>query len=360
MRHAFLLASSALLVSSLVAAGPACSSTTPSVTPSDAASSPPPVGGDGGLPDVAIPPLPPPPAGSLVVDFGPIKVAPGVERTQCVTKKLGNTRKIHVGRFQNRLGDASHHLIVYRVNDTVEQPKPVDCRPFADTLDPTKGAPIMISQKAEDELVLPKGVGFAMEANQLVRLEMHYVNASATEKTVYATSAMVPMNEADLKDEADFLFVGNPDIRLPPRSKTTLGPTFLKLPESHTGVNFFALTGHEHSLGTDVKVAVAPDKTGAGTPVYDVPGWLWNEPKTVVHDPPFTVPPGGGFRFSCSYDNVTDKQVGFGESAGNEMCFFWAYYYPAKGPRVCLHTDQVPGGLDACCPGSSVICNMLK
>ena len=34
------------------------------------------------------------------------------------------------------------------------------------------------------------------------------------------------------------------------------------------------------------------------------------------------------------------------------MCFFWAYYYPSKGAKVCIHSDKIGGGVDFCCPGS--------
>ena len=77
-------------------------------------------------------------------------VAPGVEDTQCVVKRLGNVDSLHVGSVHNVLGDASHHLIVYAVNDTVEQTTPFHCKPFTDTLDPSKGAPLMVTQKKDD------------------------------------------------------------------------------------------------------------------------------------------------------------------------------------------------------------------
>jgi hypothetical protein len=60
--------------------------------------------------------------------------------------------------------------------------------------------------------------------------------------------------------------------------------------------------------------------------------------------------------------NTSEQSVGFGESANDEMCFFWAYYFPSQGARVCVHSDQVSGGIDLCCPGSplcSLIENML-
>jgi hypothetical protein len=240
----------------------------------------------------------------------------------------------------------------------VEQPEPYDCQPFADTLDPSKGSPVMITQKHEETLTLPDAVAFTMQPNQMVRLEMHYLNATSAELEVSATSTFITMPEADFKFEADFLFIGNPDIDIAPHSTATLGPTFMQLPSNLEGSQFFGITGHTHQWGTNVTVAAADASTGPDKPIYDVQGWLWSEPPTVYHDPPFTLPSSGGFRFTCSWNNKGDAQVGFGESASDEMCFFWAYYYPSKGSFVCAHTDQIGSGLDVCCPGNA-LCDYL-
>jgi hypothetical protein len=293
------------------------------------------------------------PDGSFTITFGPVTVPPGVEKTQCVTKRLGNPSALHVGTIHNTLGNASHHMIVYRVNDTTEQTTPYDCQPFTDTLDPTKGSPLMITQKKDEVLTLPQGVAYSIAANQMLRLEMHYINPGSAAVDLTSTSTLIPIADADFKDEADFLFIGNPDVSLPPNATTTLGPSFFKLPADYADAKFFALTGHEHHLGTNVQVQVATSKTDPGTAVYDVPGWNWAEPKTVFPATPFTVPSGSGFRFTCSWNNTTSQTVSFGESANNEMCFFWAYYYPSKGAKVCFHTDRL-GGVDQCCPGSNL------
>jgi len=73
------------------------------------------------------------------------------------------------------------------------------------------------------------------------------------------------------------------------------------------------------------------------------------------------IPTGGGFDFECSWHNTSGSQVGFGESANEEMCFFWAYYYPSQGSKVCFHTDQYGGadGLNICCPGDS-LCSYVE
>ena len=312
-----------------------------------------PIGLDGG----------PAPQGSYSVTFGPEPIAAGQESTKCVVKRLANPASMHVGTVHNVLGPGSHHLIVYRVNDTVERPTPFACKPFSDTLDLTKGSTLMISQKKDDALVLPEGVAYTLGAGQMVRLEMHYINPGATPIMAQATSTFIPIEDAKFKDEADFLFIGTPDIQLAAGESRTFGPMHTKLPAVYDDVTFFAITGHEHQFGTNVLVSTAMSRTDPGTPVYDVKNWLWSEPATVQGN--FKLPTGGGFNFSCSYANTSGGPVKFGESANDEMCFFWAYYYPSKGgAKVCVHTElgQQPGGtgVDACCPADNLICNYLR
>jgi len=301
------------------------------------------------------------PAGtSYTLTVGPLDVPAGTEKTQCVVMHLGNANAMHVNTIHNTLSQGSHHMIVYRSTETQEQLTPFDCVPFTDTLDPAKGTTLMVTQKKDDTLSLPDGVGFALDANQMVRIELHYINASAQPIQVTATSTFVAMDEASFRDAADFLFIGDPDIKIPAHSQFSLGPIFFQLPPEYAGVNFFAITGHEHQYGTNVTVSVAANATDPGASVYDVPNWLWSEPATVQATPPFQIPQNGGFRFTCDWDNTSDNQVSFGESANDEMCFFWAYYYPSQGAKVCMHTTQYMGGYDLCCPGPNLICAAIQ
>jgi hypothetical protein len=337
-----------LLVLVVLSCGGAKTTAPPGEGPGDSGAS--------GNPDSGMPP--PPPAGSYTVTFGPITVGPGQENTQCIVVPLGNPTPIHVGQIHNVLGNASHHMIVYRVNDTTPQPTPFDCQPFTDTLDPTKGSVLMVTQKKDDLLSLPQGVGYTLDANQMLRIEMHFINPLSTAQMLTSTSTMIPIPDGQYQYEAGFLFIGDPDITLPPNAKTTLGPIFFPVPSVYAGAQFFAITGHEHKLGTDVTISTATSAMDPGTSVYNVPNWLWSEPATVTANPPFAIPAGGGFKFTCTWNNTSSTQVAFGESATAEMCFFWAYYYPSVGSKVCLHSDKVAGGLDFCCPGSNY-CSLI-
>jgi hypothetical protein len=295
---------------------------------------------------------------SHVVTWGPVTVQPGEESTRCVVKRLDNAGTIEVGKIVNHLGSGSHHLIVYRLAAGPEQLEPFDCEPFVDVLDPAAGAPLAVTQSADETITLPPGVAFSLAAEQWVRLEIHYINAGLEPIEVAATSTFVEIPEADYRDEADFLFVGNPDIVIDPHTTLSLGPSFLPLPPELTFIDVFAVTGHEHRFGTGVTIARADAPDAPRVVVYDPPSFRWSEPPTIYHDPPFTMAPGGGFEFTCRYNNTSDQQVVFGESATDEMCFFWAYYYPSNGAKVCIHTAQY-GGHDFCCPSAAIECQYL-
>ena len=273
--------------------------------------------------------------GALTVEWGPTEVAAGTEGTRCVVKRLGNESRFFAHQIRNELGATSHHFIVYRVSDTEERPEPFPCQPFTDTLNPSAGAPLMIMQRADDTLTLPDGVVYEFQPNQMIRLELHYVNVTASAQTASATSTFIPIPEDEVVDRADIVFMGETNISIPPQSSASAGPSFIRLPAVLDGASFFAVTGHEHQWGTNVYVEVAESPEAPGVAVYDVPVFLWDEPETVEHDPPFTVPSGGGFKLTCDWTNRSDDQVGFGTSVDDEMCFFWAYYYPSQGAIIC-------------------------
>lgn len=320
-------------------------------------------GGGGGSGD-ATPDAPPVTGEMFRLTYGPVPIAPGQEGTRCIWLRLSNATEIKVHQVHNLLSSSSHHLIVYRDNmDTTEQTTPVDCQPFTGALN-TSGniAPIMITQRADDLLTLPDRVAYTLAPNQMVKVEMHYLNATDAPIDAVATVDFYAADASVIDHEANILFIGSPDIDIAPGAAATLHQ-FFTVPSyvDFSASNIFAITGHTHKLGTDMQVRVAPAKTGPMTDVYSPKPFLWSEPETTTHRPPFSVPKGGGLDFECKYTNTTNQRVKFGESANDEMCFFWAYYYPSQGSKVCVHTDQYGGanGINLCCPGDS-LCSLVE
>ena len=287
----------------------------------------------------------------LSVTWGELAVDPGDEGTRCAVVEVGNATEVKISKIQNV--STSHHLVVYLLDDPATPlSAPITCEPFARALAPGAGAtPLMITQKRDDVLELPGGVAYTFYLNQKIMLELHYFNGTDAPQVATATTTFHVGAPEVIRHEASFLFIGTPDLELPPRAESTVEAYFTP-PESLQGIEYYAITGHTHGLGTDVQVQTAPARGGERTPVYSPSTFLWNEPATQQHRPPFTVPDGGGFHLQCTYHNTTSQTVKWGESATAEMCFFWAYYYPSRGARLCVHSTIVggPEGLDVCCP----------
>jgi Copper type II ascorbate-dependent monooxygenase, C-terminal domain len=282
----------------------------------------------------------------------------GNEDTQCVWMRLSNTAPIKVHQMHNVLSTLSHHLIVYKDDqDTTEQLTPMPCQAFTGALNATgKIQPLAITQKHDDEITLPDGVAYTLDANQMVKLEMHYINTTDAVADASATVDLYAADPATIQNEAGLLFAGSLDIDIPANQQFTLHQ-FLTLPSTFdlSSSHVFAMTGHEHKLGTGVQVNVGMGSAGPLTSVYDPNPFLWSEPITQNFTPDFAVPKNGGFDFTCTYTNTTNAEVKFGENTTDEMCFFWVYYWPSQGSKVCAHTQQLGGaaGYNICCPGDS-------
>jgi len=310
--------------------------------------------GDSGAPDANSVP----PAESYSVVWH--KTIPAyTEEVECVVRRLGNDVPVHINRIRNELGGVSHHLIVYRTPQTVEQPEPAPCESIENLVNDENGQPLMITQRTVEDLQLPEGISFDMEPEQMIRLELHYVNAGSEPLDVTVTSTFYPIADAQYVAAADLLFVGSPDMEIPPGSSYTLGPLFNPYSWELGDSKIFGITGHTHQWGTNVYVELTPAEDQPGTPVYDLVDFNYDEPETIYLDPPLTLPVGGGFRFTCEWNNQSDRWVTFGEEVDDEMCFFWTYYYPSKGPRTCFHSEKAgPNPIDVCCPGDQ-LCNLI-
>jgi hypothetical protein len=307
-------------------------------------------------------------ATALKLHIGDWTMKPKQEVTRCVIKRLDNVDPVFVHALHSKAVKGSHHLIVYRSDDTVEKPEPFDCDPFAETLS-GNNIPLMISQVYEETLTLPAGVAFEFQPKQMIRLEMHFLNYFKEDVTAKADVTFDTLPPAEVKDKADMFFYGTGSFSLPPGKVTTTPWNWLPMWE---GAKVFALTGHEHALGTNVEIAL--QSTGTDAPsqaVYPPPGkaFDWAEPPMAQFDPPLAFDKMGGLSYRCTWNNTTDKTVTFGESANQEMCFLWGYYYPSKGYRMCVNTSEIEQkyarkyGIDLgpyiCCPDDA-LCGLLK
>jgi hypothetical protein len=260
------------------------------------------------------------------VSIGPVTLSPGEERIVCVDKRLPSDHPIDVVQMTSDLTPGGHHIILYKSSATTENTTPFPCQSFRDIL--TGTVPLFIAQKPHTELEFPRGVAYRFPAGQMVRMELHFLNATQAPASIAGTVHLGEATAGTVTDHANLLFWGRVDIDIPAAQQATVGPSFHYFRQ--TDLHIFGVTGHQHHLGTGFKIELANaiDDTAAQT-IYENNDWA--NPPLKSFDPPLSPKDGQGFRFTCSYDNTTSQTVKFGESVNDEMCFLWAYYYPDEG-----------------------------
>lgn len=278
---------------------------------------------------------------TVSTNIGPLETPAGAERTKCIVVSLKNAEGAFVRRFRADLGPGSHHLIAYRSNETQEDLTPKDCQSFSGLF--SGEHPIFIAQQAKSELVFPTDpsgvpVGFEITKNQMVRLEMHYINT--TSAALNATGKIyldtVPLSTNVIK--SDLAFWGTQQFSIPPNASFE---TAVKFQPAFAGSKTFALTTHQHHLGTEMRVWYAKGASDTSTMVADSKSW--SDPPLELFTKPLEFPASGsgplsdkGFAYQCAWKNTTAKTVKLGEGFNDEMCFLWHYYYPSQGFQICF------------------------
>jgi hypothetical protein len=267
--------------------------------------------------------------------IGPIEVAAGGEETVCILKRLNNTEDIMATSFVADLAPGSHHLIVYKSTATDEQLDPFSCVPFLGLTDQS-AVPLMLVNKRHFESQFPQGVGMVVPKGQMLKIEAHYINttSAALQGTGNIEVHGMPLDQAGAYQAADFAFWGTTDIKVPAKS-TWSTPVLYQ--SGIAGTTFFAVSTHQHRLGTRVQAWQTKGEVATPDPSAQVIDETdWSNPAVKALDPFLTFDGTNGFSYQCSWQNDTDQDVEFGESALNEMCFVGAYYYPSHGFDMCL------------------------
>jgi hypothetical protein len=266
---------------------------------------------------------------ATTVHMPSVTLAPGEETTRCVILALSNPAPQILRRVHSVIAGGSHHLIAYRVPaGTALQPTPVPCEPFADIVGGV--SPVIIAESPDAEVVYPAGVGLAIEAHQLIKLEEHFINPGD------ASIESAGRVELTLSDPdpglvaADLLFWGPQNFSIAPHARGSADYFHLVDP----GVKVFALTTHEHHFGTLATIDRTASAEARGTELYRNTDWA--HPPLATFEPALSFDGTQGLRLHCEWFNTSAREVPAGLSAvTNEMCFFWAYYYPSHGFQIC-------------------------
>jgi hypothetical protein len=267
----------------------------------------------------------------LQASIGPISVVAGAETTQCVVVPLGNTEDVVVSGYDVNLSEGSHHLIVY-LTTAAEQTEPFSCSPFTG-LAIGADVPLIFANRKDLAWSFPEGVAVEIPANQMIKLEGHYINPSGADLQGTGTVRFrsTPKASAPPFQAAGFNFFGTTKIAIPPSSSYSTGPLFQK---GLAGTHLVSVTTHQHRLGTGAQMWASAREGDTSTPLTRDQDWA--NPSWKLVAPQFDFDGTNGITYQCDWTNTTDQTVSFGESALDEMCFVGGYYYPSQGLNLCI------------------------
>ncbi len=253
----------------------------------------------------------------------------------CIVVPFGNTEDVVVNSIHVELAPGSHHLIVYETT-VAPTSTPYPCAPFTGIAFGSD-TPLVLAGKEQVDWTFPQGIGQDVAANTYVKVEAHYINATASAiqghgQVTFDTTAKSKMGPYQA---AGFTFWGTANINIPPNSSASTGVLFQA---GIAGTHLISSTSHQHRLGTGIQAweSTVPGQKGKQV-VNDLD---WANPSWNLLSPQYDFDGTNGLSYECNWTNTTSQAVTFGESALDEMCFVGGYYYPA-----------MPESLDLCISG---------
>ena len=169
---------------------------------------------------------------------------------------------------------------------------------------------------------LPDGVGRLLPSKADVVMQVHYHPSGKAE--VDRTRIGIYFAKKPTKQILHWSAALNTQMKLPPGAKNYLVEAGHKGTEKFgwvvpMDVTALAVTPHMHKLGRDMTLTITfPD--GRDQDLIRINDWDFNWQNSYFFEKPIDLPKGSVLKVRAHYDNVTDKEVGWGEATTDEMC----------------------------------------
>lgn len=267
-------------------------------------------------PDAFVDPFPPPPAPGVQITSGPIPIAPGEEKTLCVMLDLPSDVALPVVRMEQRNVGSAHHFILFR-SGSANPPGVGDCPGGLFVQHP----PIYPGTRNQGAFEMPAGVAITLAERQPLILQLHLLNPSDApiveelRINLHAGAPGTDYLKAGVVGGSDF------DFRIPPGEMHT---ETQRCRVTNT-MNLFALTSHSHARMRSFDIRA--DLASGPADIYH--NESWSEPEVGQYTPALEIAGFGSLEFSCTWFNETAEPITYGETANDEMCMMFGYYYPA-------------------------------
>ena len=250
---------------------------------------------------------------ALTLDTFSVPAGGEVYKCQDFANPFGGA-EVSVSGFESHMTPGSHHLLMF-FKDGASNGALSDCSGVE------FGAGPYGSQRPDDQISYPPGIGVTIAPSRGFRVQVHYLNSSPNPIEPQAQVLFHVAQPGSITNRAAVLFFNNTSIVVPPGATPTTISKTCTIPYD---INLLQSTGHMHLAGTDFLA------TAGATRLFE--SSTWENVAPAMYDPPLALKAGSTVTFACTYLNTTGVALTFGESARtNEMCIFTGQFYPAIG-----------------------------
>lgn len=262
----------------------------------------------------------------------------------CEVKKFPGEGIQYVNAVDSLQSDTMHHMDVMALafTDVDLEPGLYDCAALyeehASLME--DGMIIYGAQAGEQNIQLPEGVAAPIPGGIEVMQEIHYVNTSGEDKTVFSDINTYTMPQEEVTETIWGTVVRDTHLNIPPMSAHQEWTRCVMTED----IQLLFLASHTHRLGQSVTVRPFDGKT-VGEQMYE--NTAWESPR--LED--FTqqskiIEKGTGFEFTCDFQNNTTDMVNWGFLATDEMCQIALVYTPGNAEIACDVVESSDGVLD--------------
>jgi hypothetical protein len=319
----------------------------------------------------------PPPGEGYQLVIGPFDVPTGTEIQRDYYFALPNDEDIYVRKIEIAMNEGTHHMNFFRstieLSDTLKTYRTTEIEYTKDnkTWKETIGyedstfyrssifneSDMLIEAQLSGQLFtwdlpkLPNGKQSVihLKAHERMLLQNHYVNAitqqTKNHKGKVTINIWYAKGDPSNFEKASMCFARNLKIVVPPNSEVTFSKDckFNVIPRP---MHILGMTGHFHSRGKSFTIdkmyedPVTKEVSVLQENIYKSSSW--SEPPFTPYDPPIELKTGEFIRYTCVFNNPTDKTFTFGPKVEtNEHMNLFIWFTPSYNDgRTLYDTTQ--------------------
>ena len=275
---------------------------------------------------------PPLPEGWFNFITDEFSVEPGTEKYYCFSMTLKDD--LVIDRLEYYSNPVVHHFLLARTL----APEP-DGFAECPVLFRTTWVPLFGTGTRDDAVEIPSGHAHRLKAGDQLMIQLHLLNTSIDTITTEVSIRMRPAADPEAKPVGIYAF-GTNNILLPP-GQTSSVQNDCEIPNNKT-IDIFAFFPHMHQLGRSMELEIRGENEEWEQVFVDD---AFNFDEQSIRPTVLQLRSGDLTRTTCTYDNITDETVSFGDSSFDEMCYLVAYTTSQSGLDGCLDLTT-PGGND--------------